>query len=50
VLDGDQRREVPAANVADHALRGRVQPPYDTAHVDQVARDVDVLERLFDLK
>src|SRR5262249_51794456 len=49
LLRCDDRRELEAAHVADDAPRGRVHPADDAGRVDDVARDVDRLERGLDV-
>lgn len=49
VLRGDDGGELPPVDVADQAPARRIQPADDSGRVDQVARDVDVLERMRDV-
>jgi hypothetical protein len=49
LLGRDDRREQLAAHVPDHRYRGRVHPANDPVLVEDVARDIDVLERFFDV-
>ena len=49
VLRADDRREVPAADVAEQALGRRVEPPDDSGRVEDVARDGQADERLLDI-
>ncbi len=49
ILRADNRREVPAADVAEEALGRRVDPLDDPGRVEDVARDGYVGERLLDV-
>jgi hypothetical protein len=48
LLGCDDRDELTAANVADDPPIRFVHPPDDAAPVDAIARNVDMLEHLFD--
>ena len=49
VLDADDGREVPSANVAKKALCRRVDPPDDSLSVEHIAGDGNAGQRLFDV-
>jgi hypothetical protein len=49
VLRRYDRRELPAADVADEAARCRIDPADDTRRVDDVARNADTLKCSFDV-
>jgi hypothetical protein len=48
LLWDNDRAELAAENVADEALAGRIHPADHAMCVDDVARDVDALERVLD--
>jgi hypothetical protein len=49
VLRCDHGGELPSDHVADHALRGRVDPADDPVGVDHVGGHVDLVERTLDV-
>jgi hypothetical protein len=50
LLRSDHRRELTPFDVADETARRVIDPAHDSTRVDQIARDVDVLQGVSDLR